>query len=59
MVEDTADVLTADAAGYSTNQVAYVGPTTGTEKILAEVGIDESELADLRVQGAVGPAYER
>jgi itaconate CoA-transferase len=30
-----------------------------TEKILAEVGIDETQLADLRVQGAVGPAYER
>ena len=40
-----------------------MGPVPGlgehTEKILAEVGIDETQLADLRVQGAVGPAYER
>ena len=40
MVENTVDVLTADPADSSTNQGTYAGPTTGTERILAEVLAD-------------------
>jgi non-ribosomal peptide synthetase-like protein len=40
VVENTVDVLTADPAESSTNRGTYAGPTTGTERILAEVLAD-------------------
>jgi non-ribosomal peptide synthetase-like protein len=40
VVENTVDVLTADPAESSTNQGTYAGPTTGTERVLAEVLAD-------------------
>jgi non-ribosomal peptide synthetase-like protein len=40
VVENTVDVLTAGPAESSTNQGTYAGPTTGTERVLAEVLAD-------------------
>ncbi len=49
MVENTVDVLTADSADSSTNQISYAGHVTGTEKILAEVLADVVDVEQVSV----------
>ena len=49
MVENTVDVLTADSADSSTNQISYAGHVTGTEKILAEVLADVVDVEHVSV----------